>query len=194
MTDTDYRLILSRLAETITWCSTRACADDPSGSIRQPELKPEMAGPNRIHGTTVDLVASQRSRQLISTGNAVAGPPHPLAGGRLLYVQVNGSVWDGASSHVSGGLFDDEDCPGWDSWVSYVIEESVPERGLEKSQRRALALEYLACWISECLVSLADHAILANPVECLTWADREWGAGTRLTQRLRDDGYIAIVR
>lgn len=73
-----------------------------------------------------------------------------LAGGRLLLYFPAENLADGAAEVASGGVFDVNNVPPWDTWVAYTSRT-------------------LISWIPPWLESLVEDGIKVNPEQCICW-------------------------
>jgi hypothetical protein len=96
-----------------------------------------------------------------------------LAGGRLLFCNLDESVIDGASEAESGGFFDVDDVPPWDTWVA-----------LHTDQRRT---DVLVCWVPRELQELAERGIEVNCVDCVGWLAE---SRSPLANTYRSNGFL----
>jgi hypothetical protein len=160
-----------RLAQTIAWCSHRQVLHDIRGVFRSPELAParpfveERRLPDGTYAhdylspderaAVVEFLAEKRARLLADRRIEVPHVPPDMAGGRLLAVDIDLSVWDGLSESESEGFFDVWDVPAWDTWVYF---QRVEER------------DTLLCWVPPPLIPLADCGITVNCTACIEWA------------------------
>jgi hypothetical protein len=146
-----------RLDEAARWCASKLDTNDPTRSLRSAELVP----PGREDWLArVDDVAERRA-ELVNQGATDTRAPD----GRLLVFDPGQSLSDGAAEVETGGLFDEDNTPPWDTWVAYIIEQ--PQR----PDAWTTLDSYLVCWIPAELVDLVDRAIAVNPEGCLLWAD-----------------------
>lgn len=156
-----------RLEEASHWCASKVDVKDPVRSLRSVELVP----PEREDWPgRVDAVAKRRSVLVPQRGANTRAPD-----GRLLVFDPGQSLSDGAAEVETGGFFDEDNTPPWDTWVAYVTEH--PQRPDAWTRLDS----YLVCWIPAELLELVDRAIEVNPEGCLLWAD---GANTPFLRRL----------
>jgi hypothetical protein len=212
--EVDLLVVRRRLAEAIAWCAARAGTGEPGDVLWAPALRPPGIGERPpwaampaasrppwlrdfpVHERTgiVEELARARAEALDASGRAPMASAEDLAGGRLVLVEPDSSVDDGASEHVSRGFFDVGDMPAWDTWVCYVLD---PGRAAATERWRAAGAgpsageigfgDYLVAWVPPVLVDLVDKGIDYNPVECITWAD---AVDTAFTRRLRAAGIM----
>ncbi len=84
--------------------------------------------------------------------------------GRCLVFDTEQSLFDGSSSNVSGGFFDVNNAPPWDTWILYRIEDNnIPGKFNSWSS-------YLVTWVPVPMVDIVQDAIDVNPEQCLAWA------------------------
>lgn len=179
-----------RLAEAVAWCWGQEVA-----RLRTPALEPapllgwgEGNGSGRVwrrpppeeRQATVNDLAIHRAR-LLADGGLPAAAEGDLAGGRLLLFYPDDTLFDGAAELESGGFFDTENVPAWDTWV-WVQDDDRPHAGPPASG------PYLVCWVPPHLLAAADAGVRVNPEECIRWAA---DVDTLLTRRLRAAGLLA---
>lgn len=147
-----------RLAQTISWCAPRADKNNPATSLRTAYLRPRMLEENRF--TALDTVS--HARELLGGADVInAVIPRDLGGGRLLVYFPDSDLACGAAEYETGGFFDINNVPPWDTWVAYFQDE---ERSID-----SFDTDYLVAWIPPEFVELADGGIGVNPEECIKW-------------------------
>jgi len=114
------------------------------------------ATPATRRDALVDAVVATRSRLLAETGHQPAAPSANLQGGRLLIFDPDDTLADGAAEQETGGFFDAESTPAWDTWLAYVNEPAPPIRG--SAQHRG----YLVAWVPPALLTIADDGVLVS--------------------------------
>lgn len=154
------------LAETVAWCSERASETDLTDSLRTPGLLPasvrergglsECRDPS-VLASLVKAVAAERSKQLPVRLHCPIIPAEALAGGRLLLIMPDWCLDYGISEWASGGFFDTDDFPPWDTWVWYGDEPSDEEH-------------YLLCWVPPPLLETAHRGVEVSPEPWIFWA------------------------
>lgn len=189
------------LAETIAWCAPRATPLEPESSLRslpflgQPSIESHS---NDTWRQAVADIATTRAMFLRDAGIHPQKPTTNLAGGRLLLYAPNETLSDGAAWVSSGGFFDWDNAPPWDTWVAYVedtpadpehtntwFRQHARKQGIVHSPMR---LSYLVCWVPPCLLEAADAGIWANPEECIEWLTE---GDSVFTHALRETGLLA---
>lgn len=153
------------LAKAIAWCSTRASASDPKGSLRSEELHPRLLA--RSRADVVDSVLHQRS-QLLSHRPPGGGADGSSAG-RLLVYFPDANLCDGAAMEASRDFFDTDNTPPWDTWVGLVHTTN--------HRYNASFATALICWVPEALAADADAGVRVNPEECILWLDEVQAQG-----------------
>jgi hypothetical protein len=146
-------LLCARLAETVAWCDALMSLED---------LRSKTLSPSLFHDGPDDLVrALGRSRQLqLRYRNMQVGYQSPVvATGRFMLYFPDENLADGYAESVSGGLFDVDNLPAYDTWVSFFSEEDYPRQ----SARR---------YVPAPLIDAADAGIEGNPEECIVWLDQ----------------------
>jgi hypothetical protein len=147
-----------RLAETIAWCVPRVDGDDPATSLRSEQLRPRVLESDRAW--TVQGVLSSRASVDPGVRAAVAAQSvHDLLGGRLLLFYPDLTLADGAAEGESGGFFDLDNTPPWDTWVGLFRHEDA-----EISER-----DYLVSWVPPEFIRAVERGIFVNPEECILW-------------------------
>jgi hypothetical protein len=126
-------------------------------------------------------------------------PATDLAGGRLLLFAPDETLSDGAADVSSGGFFDSDNVPPWDTWVAYIDDLAIDPQfdhpwflgayhDYQKITHQPMPLSYLVCWVPPCLLEVAEAGIDVNPEECIEWlADRD----TDFTRALQGTGLLA---
>lgn len=166
-----------------------ASATPPAGVLRTPGLRPPVlhevspptTPPERVvmeRRAIVAELASKRARQLRTRGRDSQSLRDDLAGGRLLLYAPDDTDISGGSTVDSDGFFDWDDCPPWDTWVSYEDGSADPGRYWRS---------FLVAWVPPALLGVADAGIRASPMACIEWADR---LDTDVTRRLRAVGFL----
>jgi hypothetical protein len=156
-----------RLAETVAWCSRRVDPAEPGRSLRSPELQP--CGDGVPLDQALRQVAAER---LTILGRSWRRTLDPLGGGRLLLWYPALPSSDGAARAATAGLFDERDCPPWDTWVC-LVEEDDPIRPESR---------YLVAWIPPSLTAIAGLGVAVAGAGSLGWLDERPSA---LAVRLR---------
>lgn len=123
--------------------------------LRSAALKPDaaLAGArtDEDRANVVRSVIAKRSELLKAGVEAVARDSNgDLYGGRLLLYVPEENLADGAAESMSNRFFDVENCPPWDTWVTY--SDST-----------------LLSWVPPELVPLAQRGIDVNPEQCIRW-------------------------
>ena len=173
MIEDDGDLFRARLTETIAWC-TRPGED---GSLRSPALQP----PPRVDVAAIDaemvrLVAERRQGLIAASAHALAAGVH---GGRLLLFDPEGSLGDGAAELSSGGFFDSDNAPPWDTWICLTRDDErtrIRNQQLTDSAGRGSwnpigFVSFLVSWVPPEFISRTDAGIWANPEGCIAWAN-----------------------
>jgi hypothetical protein len=95
--------------------------------------------------------------------------------GRLMVYFPHLNLRDGAAELESGGFFDLDNSPPWDTWVAVFEDQSDSEPG-----------PYVIAWVPEPLIGAAEAGIAVNPEGCIVWLDESEVAAKRLFARLCD--------
>ncbi|MBM3466167.1 MAG: hypothetical protein FJX76_29110 [Armatimonadetes bacterium] len=165
----DLDVFRARLAETVSWCADRVSVRDARSCLRSSDLRPtcvpwigcggdlKAASPTQ-RAEIVDWVARRRAELLASAGvmPRMERLEPVQRKGRLLAYLPAGTGWDAAAEYTTNGLFDENDTPPWDCWVTWVEEAETGD-------------SYLLCWIPEGLMGLADSGAAVTPMESLVW-------------------------
>jgi hypothetical protein len=145
--------------------------------IRTPVLCPRPLGPlaPSERQAVVNDLAIARAR-LLARGDATStSVVDGLGGGRLLVFYPDATLSDGAAEAASGGFFDMENVPAWDTWVLATEDSRHAADPVSYSS-------YLVCWVPPVWVDPVDFGIRVNPEECILWAS---DVDTALTRQLR---------
>ena len=147
-----------RLAQTIFWCAPRVDTMYPKTCLRTHELRPRLLEENRFYA--VDTVVNAREAW---GGEAIrdAEIPDALGGGRLLIYFPDTDLACGAAEDQTGGFFDVNNVPPWDTWVSYWEDD---EPNVDRFDS-----EYLIAWVPPAFIESANEGINVNPEECIKW-------------------------
>jgi uncharacterized protein (TIGR02996 family) len=128
-------------------------------------------------------VAIDRRRLLEGAGRAPSRPAGGLLGGRLVLFDPQATIRDGEAARYSGGYFDADNLPPWDTWVLAAPEPSPVPRG----QPPEYTPYYLVSWVPPAHLGRVRAGIDVNEEGSLGWLDQ---AGTPLVRRLRDAGLL----
>jgi predicted transcriptional regulator len=166
-----------RLAEAIAWCSDRANPNEPANSLRSDQLRPWMLEIDRA--TTVRHVLESRAStdRLVRAASPVGGHSD-LASGRLLLYFPDANLADGAAEAETGGFFDVDNVPPWDTWVGLFRDETAD----------ASFASHLVSWVPGTFVASVDRGIHVNPEECIAWLEE---ARVPLAKTLRSRGLLS---
>ena len=150
-------LLCARLAETVAWCDSLMSLED---------LRSETLRPSLFHDGPDDLVrglGQSRQHQLRYRKLQVRYQSPVVATGRFMLYFPDENLADGYAEVVSGGFFDVDNLPAYDTWVSFLSEEDYP---------RQSARRYLLCYVPAPLIDVADAGIEGNPEECIVWLEQ----------------------
>ncbi len=150
----------------MAWCSRRVNPSEPGLSLRSHELEPEHDGTSLDHA-----LRHVAARRLAILGRSWRRTLDPLGGGRLLLWYPALPSSQGAARAATAGLFDDRDCPPWDTWVAFVEEDDTirPES------------RYLVAWIPPSLTAIAGLGVAVAGAGSLGWlGERPSALGVRL--------------
>lgn len=189
------------LAETIAWCAPRATSLEPESSLRSLPLHSQPSMESRSideRKRAVADIATTRAMLLRDAGIYPQQPAADLAGGRLLLYAPDETLSDGAAYVSSGGFFDGDNVPPWDTWVAYIKDTATdPQHGhpwflgayqdYQKITHEPMQLTYVVCWVPPSLLEVAEAGIDVNPEECIVWlSDRD----TMFTRALQETGLL----
>jgi hypothetical protein len=149
--------VWQRLAEAVEWCGARVDVANPATCFRSPPLRPRV-----MQGSYVAGVLDACTNRHFALGRRVS-PRQDLAGGRILVYGPDEELSDGAAELETGGYFDANNCPPWDTWIA-LTEFSDGGRG------RAA---HLFSWVPPAFESLVDRGIYVNPEGCISWLE-DW--------------------
>lgn len=154
-----------RLSETILWCNRRLNMNDLRNSFRTEDLRPgqdvnsaSIVGEHRLR-SLVDDVATKRDRRL--AGILDRPVPGDLMGGKLLVYAPSRSLAEGHAALVTGGFFDVDESPPWDTWIWMQTGPSKPER--EEM--------LLACWVPHELINVVQAGIDVQSADWMRWLE-----------------------
>ena len=143
-----------RLAEAKAWC-------DQWGSVtelRSHGFGLEYRGDDDLDSEKlVQALGQARAKALhgqadwFARVHRVAQALPKLGDGRLLVFHFQETISDAFSAAVSGGFFEEDDCPPLATWVG------------------RLNGEHLLCYVPGALIAAADPGIECNAMDCLAW-------------------------
>lgn len=96
-------------------------------------------------------------QDLTRVGLTGVGDDVPFEGGRLLLYFPDAELSDGAAETETGGFFDVENVPPWDTWIALFRDEDAD----------VSFAECLIGWVPQEFVALAGRGIRVNPEECI---------------------------
>ena len=155
--DVDDELLRARLAEAVAWCDSLTSLADLKSETLRPSLFHD--GPDHL----VRDLGQSRQHQLRYRKLKVRYESPVVATGRFMLYFPDENLADGYAAAVSGGFFDVDNLPAYDTWVSFFSEEDHPRR----SARR-----YLLCYVPTPLIDAADAGIEGNPEACIVWLEQ----------------------
>ena len=148
--------LLARLAETVAWCDSLNYLD---------ELRSEALRPSLFHEGPEHLLADLgriRQHELLRRNLPVRYQSPLVVTGRFMLYFPDENLADGYAQLVSGGLFDVDNLPAYDTWVSLVSEDDYP---------RQSARRQLLCYVPAPFIGAANAGIEGNPEACIVWLD-----------------------
>ena len=159
----DLLVFRRQLAETITWSSVRFTPENVKDSLRTIEPAPP-AGllnmPENAREDAIQAVIKQRNKNLRHTKQTLVSN---LRVGRLLILDLDCSLSDGAATIGSRGFIDEDYFPAWDTWVYYGSER------LTFSDKSNMNINYLISWVPPQIVDLVGDAIQSDPAASIDW-------------------------
>jgi hypothetical protein len=161
--------LLQSLLEAAAWCNLRSGS---VGQLRSAELDPasilDIPDYSKMESISVwsdaksgafrravSSINVTRSRLLLDSKVSTLDVHQVLSKGKLLLYWPMETVNCGASAAGSGGFFDIEDAPAWDTWFHYSDHT-------------------IFSYVPESMISLAQDGIDGNPVDCIRWG--KWSA------------------
>ena len=177
-----------RLAETIHYCAgrdlpLRTWDLDPKTLIGRFEAQEWPYSCDIDWASMVHQLGITRRRLLESVGKAPMRPAGGLGGGRLVVFDPWVTIGLGTARTYSGGYFDADDLPPWDTWVMQVPEPSPAPR----VDPRRVTPHYLVAWVPPAYLNWATPGIETNAEGNLQWLHQ---AGTAFGRSLREAGMM----
>ncbi len=179
------------LAQTIAWCSQQDFLADPVNSLRTPKLRPASfayAETVAQRQALVEHLAETRLRIMRSEGRFRPLPAHHLAGGRLLLYDPDRNTFDNGALVESYGYFDWDNLPPWDTWLSYVRDQTREKQAQRGNQEDDGFQSYLVSWVPSSLLERVDAGVRGNGDGCLRWANQLDSPLARRITRLEETG------
>jgi hypothetical protein len=146
-----------RLAQAVAYCAPRAYAADPLASLRSDQFRPRVLESHRA--ASVYAIVNLRTVYVPRDLSPVTGS-EGLAGGRLLAYFPDAELSDGAAEQETGGFFDVNNAPPWDTWVALFRDDRTTDRSYQ---------EFLVSWVPPGFVALAERGLSVNPESCIVW-------------------------
>lgn len=176
----DERQFVTRLTETIAWCTS-------AGSLLRPDTSLRTCRQAHCDLSSQDyqvfLVALERSRRLSLSGKRSLPPVASLCGGRLVAYFPNDNLFDGCAEVESKGFFDVDNIPPHDTWVWMVRNSRI--RQLADGRNWEHEANYLVAWVPPDFIQLAGRGVDANPEECVLWLETLEDEFVRSLRRLK---------
>src|SRR5882724_7473208 len=116
----------SQLELTSAWCVTRIDTGNPRTCLRSAELRPDLESlqlkDDDIWMCPQLVEEVSRKRQSHFSSSAISQEPNLVdqSRGRLLLVAQDYSNHNNLTSDLTGGFFDYNDVPPWDTWVALI--------------------------------------------------------------------------
>ena len=154
--------LIRRLNECACWITlNRRKLSSPLARFRSPELSvatDSVGFDPESWSRLVSVLVDERSRLM---------PPQPRGRslfalkGRMLVMDPQSTLCDGAAELESGGFFDSQNVPPWDTWVGFFWDERLPESAFRTC---------LLCWVPDFAIPQVNAGIAANPEGCIGWS------------------------
>ncbi len=196
----DLEQIAGELARAAAWAASRATVEDPRGSLRAATLAPAQSLAATAEAERAALVADVAARRARALDEPPAGG---LLGGRLVVYRANAPALAGAAEAASGGFFDGDDAPPWDTWATFAdgaLVALVPEPLLAHAERGVRAGGKRLAWLEESALPFADALLarlgapsLARPLEHLVTLTLRTAAPARLRLEPWGDEYPLLL-
>ena len=178
----DIEAFANVLSQAIHWCASQVSIADPKQTLRSLPISKAESLIHMPHEQRLELVNELILKRKTSLLNSEV-PLRPLAsdlgGGKLMYFYPDGSLFDGAAEAASGGFFDCDNVPAWDTWVYYGSDSS--------GERENCDINLLVSWIPRELCRNVNDGIAVNPESCIDWAVN---ADRALTRSLKAHGLL----
>jgi hypothetical protein len=142
-----------RIRRTIAWCRPKVLLRQPGSCLRTATTRPRHFEPTYF--STVQGVDA--SRHGVDEGSV---PADSLEGGRLLVYFPDLDLADGAAEVESGGYFDVNNAPPWDTWIAMVLDAGDNAKS-----------PYLVSWVPQEFLGAAQRGIDVNPEQCILWIE-----------------------
>lgn len=160
-------------AECRLWFNANADSEKPHVSVRSTALRPceDVTELCRVLASTATADANVSSKKLsvaveqVVTARRLAMRTLSLHSencslgeikGRYLIYNPQSTFLCGLAQEESSGLFDESDCPGWDTWIRWGNDRNM---------------DFIVCWIPQCLIAIAQQGIIASTGFALSWLD-----------------------
>jgi hypothetical protein len=130
-----------------------------------------------------EQVAMRRAALIQEHHLALADLRYPLHTGRLLIFDPDQTTTDGAPTVSTGGFFNDDDVPAWDTWIAYVIGD--PISGGNDGRHWD---SYVLSWVPDSLVAMVEDGMDCISIPCHYWVD---DLDSPLIRLLRQSGCIS---
>jgi hypothetical protein len=130
------------LSKTVGWCLPKVDLGNPATCLRSPSSRPRLFTTGHLN-TTAEALRSRYPETPAAIGS--------LHDGRLVVCWPDLDLSDGAAEAASGGYFDVNNTPPWDTWVAFVHYPDDSEQS------------YLVAWVPAGFVRLADAGIRVIP-------------------------------
>ena len=143
--------ILSAAKEAAVWCQLQWNASEPRSSLRTLNFLPCFFNTDQYY-TVNDLIYS-RKYEMERLG---LKPSSNLSMGKILVYEPDSNISDCISEGETSGYFDSSDCPPWDTWVGFIVENN---------QR------YVLSWVPNEIIHIVEAGFEVNCVECFYWLE-----------------------
>jgi hypothetical protein len=102
----------------------------------------------------VDELVQKRRQLITSLSDNVSRD----AGGRVLAFELDASFFDRVAAAETGGFFDSEDLPPWDTWISYCFD-------------RSRSRWVLVSWVPASCISIVELATRVHMANAYQWVE-----------------------
>jgi hypothetical protein len=141
--------LLQACREAEAWCAFKSVGPAYRAEVLRPSVS-ELPAVDELHNVLETI--RRRRRDLLASN-----PIPQSTCGRLLACEFNSSIASGESEHASGGFFDIDDRPPWDTWVWVLQSESGDP--------------ILLAWVPQSVVDHVEAGITMNPYGCIYWLE-----------------------
>ena len=119
----------------------------------------------------VRAVVTTRSNLLSSRNVRLGTLQDAREAGRLVVYWPSRTISDGLAEEASGGLFDRNGCPGWDTWVWHIDLRTVNSPSQSELRLTSQANDYIVALVPKSHLPRAERAIDVDPMMTIEWLD-----------------------